>query len=141
MEGPCTHCGKSHNSIMCPRSPLTDSAESPQARQESQNEQSIQATGFTYTCASKTAPLAVLPIAKTQVRADIRSPALTLFDSGSDASYITFQFADKIGIKPLRKLKLNVTTMGNVATSIPTSVFKVPLVSTEGNIVWIEAFG
>ena len=141
MEGPCTHCGKSHNSIMCPRSPLTDSTESPQTRQEFQNEQSMQATGFTYTCASKTAPLAVLPIAKTQVRADIRSPALTLFDSGSDASYITFQFADKIGIKPLRKLKLNVTTMGNVATSIPTSVFKVPLVSTEGNIVWIEAFG
>ena len=137
-EGPCQKCGKSHHPIMCPRNPIGDGSGSVQV---DQNHPTGEMDARGNTCSSRAAPLAVLPIAKTQVKADTKSPALTLFDSGSDASYITFQFANKIGLRPVRKLKLNVTTMGNVSTSIPTSLYKVPLISTDGKIIWIEAFG
>ena len=137
-EGPCSKCGKSHNPIMCPRNPVSEPNEAAPAVHDSLPEE-VNARG--YACASRAAPLAILPIAKVNVKADTKSPALALLDSGSDASYVTFQFANKAGLKPLRKLKLSVTTMGNVATSIPTSLFKVPLVSTEGEVTHIEAFG
>ena len=137
-EDPCSKCGKSHNPIMCPRSHVSEANEATPTVQDTLTEQ-VNARG--YTCASRTTPLAILPIAKINVKADTRSPALALLDSGSDASYITFQFANKAGLKPLRKLKLSVTTMGNIATSIPTSLFKVPLISTEGEVIYIEAFG
>ena len=71
----------------------------------------------------------------------IKSQPLTLFDSGSDASYITHGFANKVGLKCCRKVQLDVTTMGNVITSIHTSVYAVPIKALDGELIIIEAFG
>ena len=54
-----------------------------------------------------------------------------LFDLWSGITDIAFLYAEKIGIRPTRKLRLDNTTIGNVATTIPSSVYKTPLVSLE----------
>ena len=112
---PCQTCGKSHHTSMCPRNPHTNPAQLSPSMPIRDPDAHVQIDG--YACSSLSSPAAVLPLSRVQVKAEPNTSALALFDSGSDASYITFSFANKIGIKPVRKLKLHVTTMGNVATS------------------------
>ena len=135
IEEDCRTCGKPHNTSLCTRSPPVSQADDMENTSEDAQHH-VDRNG--YACSAS--PVAILPIAQTEVPQS-RIKAQTLFDSGSDSSYITFKFADKLGLKPLSKITLDVTTMGNTVTSVPTAVFKVPLRCREGQVVHVEAFG
>ena len=62
-------------------------------------------------------------------------------DGGSDSTYVTFKCADRLQLKPVRKIHLEVTTMGNIVTTIPSTLFEMHLRTVSGRIAKIEAFG
>ncbi len=132
FEEDCSTCGKPHNTSLCTRSPPVYNKE---GKDDSEH---VNVSVKNNSCISS--PAAILPISQTDIPGR-KIQAQTLFDSGSDSSYVTFKFADKLGLKPVCKITLDVTTMGNNVTSVPTSIFEVPLRCSEGEVVTIEAFG
>ena len=127
QEPNCEHCGRSHSSLLCfhPSKSNEDSSE---------NNDHV-SNSYTANTAS-----AVLPIGNVEVPHGHRS-ASALFDSSSDTSYVTYKFADKMGLKAIEKAKLDVTTMGNVTTTVATSIYMIPLQTTDGEVIQMRAYG
>lgn len=142
-EGNCETCGKPHNKLLCARTPRTykqNSNSTSSTQQSTDSEEEADTHVKSTTCAAGTQLVALCPIVQVPV-AGTKQEVCVFLDGGSDASYITFKCANRLGLKPKRKLDLEVTTMGNVETTVPTSVYDVPLKTTEGEIVLIQAYG
>ena len=142
-ESNCESCGKPHNKILCSRTPQnpypkSDSASSMEQDAASEEEEETHVKTTTYTTGTQL--VALCPIVQVPI-VGRKQEVCVFLDGGSDASYITFKCANQLGLKPKRKLNLEVTTMGNVETTVPTSIYDVPLKTTEGEIVVIEAYG
>ena len=142
-ESNCETCGKPHNKILCSRTPQnpypkSDSASSMEQDAASEEEEDTHVKTTTYTAGTQL--VALCPIVQVPI-VGTKQEVCVFLDGGSDASYITFKCANRLGLKPKRKLNLEVTTVGNVETTVPTSVYDVPLKTTEGEIVVIEAYG
>ena len=142
-ESNCETCGKPHNKILCSRTPQnpdpkSDSASSMEQDAASEEEEDTHVKTTAYTAGTQL--VALCPIVQVPI-VGTKQKVCVFLDGGSDASYITFKCATRLGLKPKRKLNLEVTTIGNVETTVPTSVYDVPLKTTEGEIVVIEAYG
>ena len=142
-ESNCETCGKPHNKMLCSRTPhnpkqMSNSASSMEQDAGSGEEEDTHLKTKSY--ATGTQLVALCPIVQVPI-VGTKQEACVFLDGGSDASYVTFKCANRLGLKPKRKLNLEVTTMGNVEATVPTSVYDVPLKTTEGEIVVIEAYG
>ena len=133
-ETNCELCGRSHNKMLCFHPQEKSSIKEDN---EEENPQAVTKTALANTAE---AAAAILPIGKIKVDGTERN-AMALFDSGSDTSYITFRYADKIGLKASGKTKLDVTTMGNVTTTLSTRTYTIPLRTCEGEGIEITAYG
>ena len=62
-------------------------------------------------------------------------------DGGSNSSYITHRAANRIKAKTIRKLTLDVTTMGNIEKSYSTCEYQFTIGARTGKRVTVNAFG
>ena len=70
-----------------------------------------------------------------------KKKAVVFKDGGSDASYITYKAANRLGAKELEKYSLEVTTTGGQETVYETSEYELKLVTSTGKIISIRMFG
>ena len=139
-ESSCEICGQQHNKILCFRGPREDQMNENPGDSKEQTEGTNETNPKTGALVAGSHPVALCPIMRVPV-AKANNQVCVFLDSGSDASYITFRSANKLGLKPTRKLNLDVTTMGNVQTTVPTAIYEVPLRTVDGEIAVVEAYG
>ena len=68
-------------------------------------------------------------------------PITVFTDGGSHASYITEKCTSKMKLRKLRNLDLDVSTVGGVQRTYPTSVYEVPLRTQKGKTSTVLAYG
>ena len=64
-----------------------------------------------------------------------------LYDGGSSSSYVTYRAASRFGARVLGKYQLDVIKVGNVKSTMNTTLFAIPIKTATGQIVEIKAFG
>ena len=136
-NGNCEHCGKSHNKMLCAeKTEVTKQANNFAEAHAEEVPETLHSAAHTATAQlSAVCPIMQVPVAGT------RQTCCVFMDGGSDSSYVTFKCVDRLKLKPVRKIELEVTTMGNAVTTVPSAVYEVPLRTTEGKCVTVEAFG
>ena len=113
QKDPCPSCeSKSHHQLLCRKKESRENTpEQPKAPENSREEKS------SHMVQSDT--LALYPILQATVVESGKSVSV-FCDGGSNSSYITHRAADKIKAKVVRKLTLDITTMGNVEKTYNT---------------------
>ena len=115
---PCSSCGSDqHHSLLCipPKLPK-DSEEKPG---DDGNKEVA-----SYTIGSDS--MALYPIHQATI-SDCGKKVSVFCDGGSNASYITHRAAERIKAKKVKKLSLDVTTMGNVEKTYNTWQYEFPI--------------
>ena len=62
-------------------------------------------------------------------------------DDGSDASYITYEAAKRLGARKLKKYMLELTTTGRKEPEFESTLYELDIVTRSGKIVTIQMFG
>ena len=131
---PCSSCGSDqHHSLLCipPKLPK-DSGEKSKTGDDGNKEVA------SYTVGSDS--MALYPIHQATI-SDSGRKVSVFCDGGSNASYITHRAAKRIKAKKVKKLSLDVTTMGNVEKTYNTWQYEFPINTSAGKKVTITAFG
>ncbi|CAB4001171.1 Hypothetical predicted protein, partial [Paramuricea clavata] len=131
---PCSSCGSDqHHSLLCipPKLPK-DSGEKSKTGDDGNKELA------SYTVESDS--MALYPIHQATI-SDSGRKVSVFCDGGSNASYITHRAAERIKAKKVKKLSLDVTTMGNVEKTYNTWQYEFPINTSAGKKVTIKAFG
>ena len=76
-----------------------------------------------------------VPVRRTKERATL------FFDSGSDSTFITNQAAKRLGAKRVKSVTLSLTVMGGSEKKLTSCIYEVSLVSQNGTIHQINAYG
>ncbi|CAB4027430.1 Hypothetical predicted protein [Paramuricea clavata] len=84
--------------------------------------------------------MALYPIHQATI-SDSGKKVSVFCDGGSNASYITHRAAERIKARKVKKLSLDVTTMGNVEKTYNTWQYEFPINTSAGKKVTITAFG
>ena len=131
---PCSSCGsKSHHQLLCKtKNPPNIPPEQPEVRDDNREGKESNVV--------QSDTLALYPIYQTTVVESGKSVSV-FCDGGSNSSYITHRAADKIGAKVVRKLTLDVTTMGNVEKTYSTREYQFTMRTRTGRKVIVNAFG
>ena len=131
---PCSSCGsKSHHQLLCKtKNPPNIPPEQPEVRDDNREGKESNVV--------QSDTLALYPIYQTTVVESGKSVSV-FCDGGSNSSYITHRAADKIGAKGVRKLTLDVTTMGNVEKTYSTREYQFTVRTRTGRKVTVNAFG
>ncbi|CAB3984060.1 Hypothetical predicted protein [Paramuricea clavata] len=131
---PCSSCGSDqHHSLLCipPKLPK-DSGEKSKTGDDGNKEVT------SYTVGSDS--MALYPIHQATI-SDSGRKVSVFCDGGFNASFITHRAAERIKAKKVKKLSLDVTTMGNVEKTYNTWQYEFPINTSAGKKVTITAFG
>lgn len=72
---------------------------------------------------------------------DRKQKALVFFDGGSDSSYVTHATATRTKARKLKRIPLNVLTMGGGSTEYDTWQYEVQIRTAHGELRRIRAYG
>lgn len=124
-EIPTCKCGRDHHPLVCrgtapkdkPKGSGTYAGEAEEKADETiQKETYLVSTGA----------LALYPIHKAYVAGNPR-PVTAFMDGGSNASYVTERCAQRLGLRKVDKVTLDVTTVGGQQKEYHSAVYEVPL--------------
>ena len=125
----CSSCGSNqHHTLLC--IPQKNEAEKPPENESKETVSNVTGSDS----------LALYPI--HQVSVSDSGKSISVFcDGGSNATYITHRAAERIKAKKIKKLSLDVTTMGNVQKTYSTWQYEFTINTNAGKKVPITAFG
>ncbi len=135
----CSSCGSSqHHLLLCvQRKPVPldnqDKGKKPPSDESKGNKETS-----SYIAGSDS--MALYPIYQANV-SDSNKKLSMFCDGGSNASYITHHAAERIKAKKVKKLSLDVTTMGNVEKTYNTWQYEFAIYTNTRKKVLITAFG
>ena len=125
---PCIKCqSRRHHTLMCNPDTGTKESSKEVVKSKAHSTGAGRVIGF-YAISS-------VPVSGTKKK------AVVFKDGGSDASYITYKAANRLGAKELEKYSLEVTTTGGQETVYETSEYEIKLVTRTGKIIPIRMFG
>lgn len=147
-QEPCKVCNKTnHHYLLCKANSsdtANSSANNPVSTITSKtNNRNPQAQSHTTAVSNKAVggpSRSILPIMEVKT-CDLQTRATILFDSGSDCSYIREQSARSVKAKRLGRVTLDVVTMGGQSTEYNTHQYEVPLITANGTVSNVIAYG
>ena len=127
---PC-RCGKNHHQLLC---------YTPESKAEDRNkdEKNLKETREAATHVVSQGTMALYPICKAKLAKG--KTATVFFDGGSNASYVTSQFARKHHLTKVEEVTLNVTTIGGKDKEYKSHIYEIDLKKTDGDTVRVELY-
>ena len=136
---PCLSCGSNqHHPLLCVRKPSPPGHEDEGIKPPPDGASKENRETASYAAGSEA--VALYPIYQANVN-DSNKKVSVFCDGGSNASYITHRAAERINAKKVKKLSLDVTTMGNVEKTYNTWQYEFAINTSAGKRISITAFG
>ena len=143
-SAPVCKCGKEHHPLLCQASQTEQVAESgthqAEAQEDSPEQQQTTEKAEAGSYLVSNGAMALYPIHCAFISGQTK-PITVFTDGGSNASYITEKCASKMKLRKLRNVDLDVSTVGGVQRTYPTSVYEVPLRTQKGKTSTVLAYG
>ena len=117
----CKECGKFHHKLLC-------TAQQTDTR-----------TDYSSSHLASAGAMALYPICKAKVKGSPQ-PVTVLLDGGSNASYITTRCAQRLKLKILDRVTLNVTTVGGKNRDYRSAIYEADLRTIEGKTVKVNMY-
>ena len=67
--------------------------------------------------------------------------AMLFFDNGASTTFITQKAAKKYGDKVTGNAKLDITTLGGTETNVPSLIYEIEFLTSDGSAVLVQAYG
>ena len=138
-KDPCPTCGsQSHHVLLCRGNGPKEKAEHPLETEQSKTRDDSREETHSHMVQSDA--IALYPVNQAIVVESGKTVSV-FCDGGSNSSYITHRAANRIKAKTIRKLTLDVTTMGNIEKSYSTCEYQFTIRTRTGKKVTVNAFG
>ena len=125
----CGNCGQPHHITLCTGTANEDTSGETKDASPAQAEVKLVTTSS-----------GILAINQVKL-VEAKGTCCVQLDCASDSTFIKYSLVEKLGLKPIRKVNLGLTTMGKNVSNMPTEVYELKLSTVDGEIVTVEAYG
>ena len=132
-KAPC-QCTKNHHKLLC-----SENASTP-AGTNVYDVASEQESVSTNSNLVSSGAVAVYPVFQAYIKGMIK-PITVFADGGSNASYVTESCAQRFQLRRVRKVTLDITTVGGVQKCHASNIYEVPLRTQAGKCTTVIAYG
>ena len=143
---PLCKCGKGHHTLLCSENSkkyINTENSSANNSVSSHVESDINEQESTHIKAvshgAATGDTAIYPVHTVYLKGS-KHPVNIFMDGGSNSSYITKSCAEKFGLKKVKTVSLDISTVGGGKKSQKSSVYEVPIVTKDKKIVTVIAY-
>ena len=126
---PCK-CGKTHHKLLCTAF---------QPPEEEVGNEGDQAEAHTQSNLVDAGTLALYPICPAYVSGSSK-PINVFMDSGSNATYVTSKCAKRFKLRNIENVSLNVTTVGGEEKEYKSSIYEIPLRTSDSKVIKLTAY-
>ena len=134
---PC-QCGRNHHPLVCHDN--TGYKQKSESHGAECAEEEPDETLSVYSGLTSVGAMALFPIHRVNV-VGYRRPIAVFTDGGSNASYVTESCADRLKLKRISKVTLDVKTVGGTRKKYHTAMYEIPLRVSYTQVKKIQAYG